>query len=595
MRVYPCLVLAALAAVGCSDSTLGALKRDSGPMTPQSDGGGDQPDAAPPEDRDAAVEMDADVAADGADDAGLDSAAPDDPASCGDGVRSFQEGCDDGNHTDGDGCDSECRSELGWTCADAEGTDDSCAPVCGDKRVVGVEACDDGNSSDDDYCSNDCQHARSCGDGATQAGAGESCDDANAVTESCAYGAQSCSVCDASCQLVAGATSYCGDTVIDSAHGEQCDDGGAAVGDGCDAECHVEATATCGDAVLDAGEECDDHNTNNLDGCNAACKKEAGWNCNTVGSPCTSICGDGRKVGSEACDDGNTTTEACAYGQTSCTVCNASCQNQAGAVSYCGDGVVQAGNGEECDAANDQRCAACDVVCDTVFITYATTGSFQVTGTTLGAGDGTFPQSGGTVIAALPAGPTGPIAGTAGVVYVRAPVNFSKNISLISTTVTTSLVGVAGSASNRCLVNSGTLNSSTRELAWDTCPYLGSHGTSNWTPAQQQVSAGAGPGCAPYNSTGTINCSGSNCATVGLNSGDNAVNDTWDQPMATYEFGVNYTTLKSRAKGAPGDGPGDKIEIPNTTNGRTWVNFDGTETARSCGFKPNSCPTPGAQ
>lgn len=591
-----CVSMAVWGGTGCDGTIMGSPRPE---PKPHQDGGGDDPE------RDSGV-MDAaahDAESD-ADSSPVDDASAtdggggeeNDAGSCGDSVRGSAEGCDDGNHDSGDGCDADCRPEMGWTCAPIGKTKkDACKPTCGDKRVVGGEACDDGNTVDGDYCTNDCKHAHSCGDGSKQDAAGESCDDGNTVSESCAYGSQSCSVCDASCHTAAGATSYCGDSTIDSEHGESCDDGDMAAGDGCDASCHVEAVVTCGNGVLDGGEECDDHNMSNLDGCNGACKKELGWNCNTVGAACTSVCGDGRKVGTEACDDGNTTTEACAYGQASCTVCNASCQNQAGAVSRCGDGIVQAANGEECDAANDQRCVACDIVCDTVFITYSGTGSFQITDTTFGAGDGTFPQTGGKIIVALPAGPTGPVAGTAGVVYLYSPVKATKTISLISTTVKTDLVGTAGTPTNTCLLNTGTLNTTTRELAWGACPYLGSHGTANWTPAQQNVSAGQGPGCVVYNSQGKINCSGSNCGQTGLMSGDNNVNDTWDQPMATYEFGAGYTTVKGRAKGAPGDGPGDKIEIPNTTTGRTWVNFDATETSRTCGFKPSNCPTPGAK
>ena len=48
----------------------------------------------------------------------------------------------------------------------------------------------------------------------------------------------------------------------------------------------------------------------------------------------------------EACDDGNTVTESCAYGETSCTVCDASCGEVAGTTSYCGDGTLDAVNGE---------------------------------------------------------------------------------------------------------------------------------------------------------------------------------------------------------------------------------------------------------
>lgn len=74
----------------------------------------------------------------------------------------------------------------------------------------------------------------------------ETCDDGNAVTEQCAYGDTSCTVCASTCTEQAGATSFCGDSTVDGANGEQCDDGGTTPGDGCDATCQIEAgPSTC--------------------------------------------------------------------------------------------------------------------------------------------------------------------------------------------------------------------------------------------------------------------------------------------------------------------------------------------------------------
>ena len=59
-------------------------------------------------------------------------------------------------------------------------------------------------------------------------------------------------------------------------------------------------------------------------------------------------CGDGRKNGNEACDDGNTLTEMCAYGGPACEVCDAECHLVSGRVPICGDFVVDAPQ-EQCD------------------------------------------------------------------------------------------------------------------------------------------------------------------------------------------------------------------------------------------------------
>ncbi len=590
--------------------------------------------------------------------AGWQCPAPNAPCSevCGDGMVVGSEACDDQNQVDDDYCSNDCRNQGS----------------CGDQLVqAGAgEDCDDGNAvteacaySDTScvVCAEDCKKGpgivSQCGDGQIDADSGEQCDDGNATTETCDYGLTSCTVCDQGCQNAAGATSYCGDGVIDVANGEECDDHGTTSGDGCDASCHVEYVASCGNGVVDAsaGETCDDGNTANLDGCSAACRIENGWTCPTVNARCVETCGDTLVVGDEVCDDGNqvdddycsndcrskrrcgdgttqagageqcddgnTTTESCDYQLTSCTVCDSSCHNAAGATSYCGDGVVDAANGEECEPGSDIRCGSdCKIDCDTVYITYATTGNLQLTGTTLGLGDGNYPQTGGTLIVGLRAGPSGPIAGSGAVAYYRFPIAFTQNINagiFGSATVVTDIVGTssvctgaspgtcvpAPDSSNRCFLGAGTLvlsaatGSFPNLLSWGACPYGAHHGTNDWTPDDQQVSMGMGPGCLEYSSQGTIDCNGSLCANAGLTSGvTTTVDDQWDQPGATLEFSADFKSVRSRALGLNnGNGvPNDKFEVPERIVARTWINFDGTETGRSCESKPTNCPPPGA-
>ena len=131
-----------------------------------------------------------------------------------------------------------------------------------------------------------------CGNGAVETG--EACDDMNTMTEACAYGLMSCTVCSATCQSVPGSTSF------------------------------------CGDGILNGPEECD-----GTAGCLADC---------TSPDP---ICGNGAVETGEGCDDMNTVTEACAYGLMSCTVCSATCQSVAGATAFCGDTIVN--GAEACD------------------------------------------------------------------------------------------------------------------------------------------------------------------------------------------------------------------------------------------------------
>jgi cysteine-rich repeat protein len=70
----------------------------------------------------------------------------------------------------------------------------------------------------------------------------------------------------------------------------------------------------CGDGYKLGSEECDDNNTNNHDGCSSTCTNETcsvscacdGWIQPWVNGSCSTVCGDSYQRGSEQCDDGNT-------------------------------------------------------------------------------------------------------------------------------------------------------------------------------------------------------------------------------------------------------------------------------------------------
>jgi cysteine-rich repeat protein len=65
-------------------------------------------------------------------------------------------------------------------------------------------------------------------------------------------------------------------------------------------------TPVCGNGLVDGAESCDDHNTSDGDGCSANCLVEAGFVC-TGGTHCHNLtCGDGYRDSPEGCDDGNT-------------------------------------------------------------------------------------------------------------------------------------------------------------------------------------------------------------------------------------------------------------------------------------------------
>ncbi|MBI2451540.1 hypothetical protein HYV50_00510, partial [Candidatus Pacearchaeota archaeon] len=146
-------------------------------------------------------------------------------AVCGDGICSVGEICPQ----DAVGCadnicyEPTCTNGCGQVAVASGGTDESCvapnscngAGVCVSPPAV-------------------------CGNGIVETG--EQCDDGNTITESCAYGQTSCTVCNNICQLVSGATAYCGDSIINGA--EQCDDGNTISGDGCSSICQNELSCS---------------------------------------------------------------------------------------------------------------------------------------------------------------------------------------------------------------------------------------------------------------------------------------------------------------------------------------------------------------
>jgi cysteine-rich repeat protein len=74
----------------------------------------------------------------------------------------------------------------------------------------------------------------------------------------------------------------------------------------------------CGDTTVGITEVCDDGNQVGGDGCSASCSPEVGFSCAGSPSVCTPQCGDEQIVGGETCDDGDTTGgDGCSA---SCTV-----------------------------------------------------------------------------------------------------------------------------------------------------------------------------------------------------------------------------------------------------------------------------------
>ena len=309
---------------------------------------------------------------------------------CGNGTIEGAEECDDGNTSDGDGCSSTCQIEV--------------AEVCGNGVVEGTEECDDGNTDDGDGCSSTCQTevVPVCGNGTIEGT--EECDDGNTDnTDAC---------------LNTCVNASCGDGFVQTGV-EECDDGNTSDGDGCSAICEIEvapvtltslavssvpptiqvgnttqlnSTAYYSDA---SSKNVTSPNTNPGMSYSSSNNSIASLTCSvcsqvmgnapgtvtitgsyadggitrtnttfvTVVRPPPPVCGDSVVEGEEQCDDGNTITETCAYGETSCTVCDENCQEASGATAYCSDGVIQAGEGEQCDDGNLDDGDGCSSTC----------------------------------------------------------------------------------------------------------------------------------------------------------------------------------------------------------------------------------------
>ncbi len=223
---------------------------------------------------------------------------------CGDGIKTREEQCDQGNANTNSGAYGSCRLDckLGPYCGDKtltsppEECDDGtnltswtptqsttkCAPsckmpaYCGDGIVQGAygERCDDGtanNTGGYGKCTATCTPGPRCGDGIAQDEFGEECDNGFNISPYVKHPGPT--DCAPSCKKPRS----CGDGVVDFPF-EQCDRGAANTSSGAYDSCTTECTLgpRCGDGIKQPNEECDDGNRLNGDGCSAACLKESG-------------------------------------------------------------------------------------------------------------------------------------------------------------------------------------------------------------------------------------------------------------------------------------------------------------------------------
>lgn len=252
-----------------------------------------------------------------------------------------------------------------------------------DSTVATVTLADSGEKPS--FCTASCQLAGSsfygaiCGDGVTTAPF-EACDGGIDCTTSCLKKGT---------PPVGTEGGKCGNSVIDI--GEECENT-AKSGDGCSASCLFEggvAGITCGNNDVGLGEGCDDGNAVSGDGCSSSCVREgsvrlipacADLNANsaaTLKAQCVGVifaaCGNKTIENGETCDEGKKCSNKSAC--TSDTDCkalrddnrcivrtSATCTNRCLNPNYifnpqnlkhCGDGIINASEGEQCDPKGD--------------------------------------------------------------------------------------------------------------------------------------------------------------------------------------------------------------------------------------------------
>ena len=219
----------------------------------------------------------------------------------GDGLKAGTEKCDDGNTINGDGCNSSCTSvESSWvwsggsttsrdTCTfcssglyqNSATTPTTCVPHWGDGKKAGTEKWDDANTNNGDGCNSSCTSVESS-------------------------------------WVWSGGSTTTSDTCTFCTSGWYQND----------ATTPTTWVTHWGDGKKAGTEKCDDANTNNGDGCNSLCTSvesswvwsggstttsdtctfcSSGWYQNDATTPTTCVThwGDGKRAGTEKCDDGN--------------------------------------------------------------------------------------------------------------------------------------------------------------------------------------------------------------------------------------------------------------------------------------------------
>ena len=308
-------------------------------------------------------------------------------ALCGNGQPDPGEECDDGNKVSGDGCENNClfschAATASTDCSGAPATCNKWACDGSNKCIQAVDSSLNGQGCGSLQVCSSGSCIASCGDGTTEASAGEQCDFGTGGTGNgtgggcdgtCQFQCQSAANCDDAlicdgtevCNTVSGPTGNSGMKCgpgTPAANGTACGTGSICKGGSCQ-------TSACGDGIVDAGrgEECDFGAGNNIAGqgcepstCTFTCHADADCNDNNVCDG-TETCGAFTATNGspgKKCNAGSSAAKCVGCGGTN--LCNGSGACNA---STCGDGCV--GAGETCEPPNTATCdGSCATQCD---------------------------------------------------------------------------------------------------------------------------------------------------------------------------------------------------------------------------------------
>jgi hypothetical protein len=222
--------------------------------------------------------------------------------------------------------------------------------------------------------------------------------------------------------------------------------------------------------------------------------------------------------------------------------------------------------------------------------TYAMTGTFYITDTTLGLGDTNKPIGTGSIKLRFD-DVGGKPGGKARIISYSMPMNFV--VTTVNVTVDTMVTATV--PENACGHATGMVSGT--NINWDACTYgsTWNTGPGKWVG---DANAASGVGCLnDYNSKGNVKCTQSaglgSCSQGKLNQGDNLQDGTWAQPLNGFELSADFTTFKMNMLNAPSQTASkykDKgVETPNAQPSRTWFRIDATGGTPTMVAKDCSC------